>query len=109
MWKRKSVTAVKETQVADSPDDAPEPAPARSIRQYKVASASVWKRQFKVEEQPSRNVIYTLTFKGLWGMVLATGGAKNPDAATAAAANIPIGRTVSQIALGDPLSQPDRT
>jgi hypothetical protein len=110
MWKRKSVTAVKETQVADSPDDVPEPAPARSVRQYKVTAASAWTRQFKIKEQPSRNVIYTLTFMASfqdWGMVLTTSGPKNADAAIAAAAKISLWRTITQLALGDPSSEPD--
>jgi hypothetical protein len=106
MSKRKSVTAVE----ADSPDDAPEPAPAHSIRQYKVTSASAWKRRFKIKEQPSGNVIYTLTFTDSfhgWGMVLATGAPKDPDAAVVAAAKISLWRTITQLALGDPSSQPD--
>ncbi|KAI9766173.1 MAG: hypothetical protein M1840_006740 [Geoglossum simile] len=101
MWNRKSVTAVKETQVADPP------APARSVRQYKVTSASAWTRQFKIKEQPSRNVIYMLTFTAPfqdWGMVLTTSGSKN---AIAAAAKISLWRTITQLALGDPSSEPD--
>jgi hypothetical protein len=111
MWKRKSVTTVKETQVAaDSPDDPPEPAPARSIRQYKVTAASAWTRQFKIKELPSRNVIYTLTFTDSfqdWGMVLSTGAPKNADATVSAAAKISLWRTITQLALGDPSSKPD--
>lgn len=111
MSQRKSVTAVKETQVvADSRDNVPVPAPARIIRQYKVTAASGWRRQFKIKELPSRNAIYTLTFTTSfqdWGMVLTTGAPKNADAAVVAAAKISLWRTITQLALGDPSSKPD--
>jgi hypothetical protein len=112
MWKRKSV--VNETQVADSPDETPEPAAgaalARTVRQYKITAASMWTRKFKIKEQPSRNVIYTLTFTSSfrdWGMVLTSGGPENVDAAIAAAAKVSLFRTVTQLALGDPSSEPN--
>ncbi|KAH8592204.1 hypothetical protein B0O99DRAFT_630681 [Bisporella sp. PMI_857] len=112
MWGPKSVTAINETQVADSPGAAPVPAPACSVRQYKVTAASAWKRRFKIVEQPSQNVRYTLTFTDSfqgWGMLLSTGEPKNPAAVIAAAAKISLWRTITQLVLGDPWSESDRT
>lgn len=70
----------------------------------------MWTRKFKIKEQPSRNVIYTLIFTSSfqdWGMVLTSGGPENAYAAIAAAAKISLWRTVTQLALGDPSSEPD--
>ncbi|KAI9674010.1 MAG: hypothetical protein M1829_003853 [Trizodia sp. TS-e1964] len=110
MSNQKSTPSVKEACVSVSSDEEPEKTPGDCIRQYRITSASMWMRRFKIKEQPSQNVLYTAAFTSSlrdWDMLLTTGAPNNSDATIAGAAKISLWRSASHLALGDPSAKPD--